>query len=200
MIESETVAGIVSANVASVRKARQLTLDQLAKASGVSKGMVGQIEQGRSNPSIATLVRLANALGVTISRLVEPADGPIAKKVRVDAAITLWEGKAGGVGKLIAGVDSPALLEIWEWRLNPGEAHESIAHPKGARELLLVQDGALVVTAGSRTNRVDAGELLIFAGDTPHRYANEGSQPLMFLMITLEPAGQAEQTRRGLAS
>ena len=66
------LALVIGARVKQERQARRWTLDQLAEAAGVSRRMVVNVEQGAANPSVGTLLRLSNALGVGLPALVEP--------------------------------------------------------------------------------------------------------------------------------
>jgi len=179
-----------------VRGARGLTFDQLARKSGVSKGMLVQIEQGRTNPSVATLCRIANALGVTISRFVEAAEEPPARIIPASDAIELWRGKRGSSGKLLVGFETPSLLEVWGWDLVPGEFYDGVAHPAGTREVLYVQEGELTLSADGVQHKAGASDALMFQADRPHRYANEGSKRLRFLMVVSEPAPAAGARNR----
>ena len=61
--EPDDVNAAVGRNVRSHRTRLAWTLDDLAARSGVSKGMLSQVEQARTNPSVATICRLATALG-----------------------------------------------------------------------------------------------------------------------------------------
>jgi transcriptional regulator with XRE-family HTH domain len=187
MNDVDAINTIVGKNLVAQRKARALTLDQLAQASGVSRGMVVQIEQGKTNPSVATLCRLANALGVPISRLIEQAAQPSAYKTKLADAQELWRGGEGGWGRLITGFDDPSVLEFWEWRLSPNEFYEGIAHPPGTKELLFINSGTLTVTAGAVNETVSQHEALVFSADVPHRYANERDRDVVFMMIVVEP-------------
>jgi transcriptional regulator with XRE-family HTH domain len=179
-----------------VRASRGLTFDQLARKSGVSKGMLVQIEQGRTNPSIATLCRIANALGVTVSRFVEAGEEPPARLIPASEAIELWQGRRGSRGKLLVGFETPSLLEVWDWDLAPGESYEGLAHPAGTREVLHVQEGELVLTADGAQHRARATDTLMFQADRPHRYTNEGSKRLRFLMVVTEPPLAPGRNRR----
>ncbi|MFC5430698.1 helix-turn-helix domain-containing protein [Paraburkholderia denitrificans] len=187
MNDVDAINTIVGKNLVTQRKARALTLDQLALASGVSRGMVVQIEQGKTNPSVATLCRLANALGVPISRLIEQAAQPSAYKTTLADAQELWRGSDGGWGRLITGFDDPSVLEFWEWRLSPHEFYDGIAHPPGTKELLIVNSGTLTVTAGAVSEAVGEREALVFSADVPHRYANQRDRDVIFMMVVVEP-------------
>src|ERR1051325_9685201 len=95
-----------------VRASRGLTFDQLARKSGVSKGMLVQIEQGRTNPSIATLCRIANALGVAVARFVEVGEAATVRLVKAAEAPVLWQGGGASLARLLVGSDAPDCVEL----------------------------------------------------------------------------------------
>ena len=124
---ADLLNGAIARRIAVLRKGKQQTFDQLAVRSGVSKGMLVQIEQGRANPSIATLCRLAAGLGVSVSDLMLVADEPRSpvQVVASDETRILWKGPKGGSAALLIGSDGPDMLELWNWTLQPeiGRAH-----------------------------------------------------------------------------
>ena len=71
MVKERQLLEIVSARIRDRRRDQRLTLDRLASLSGVSKGMLVQIESGDANPSIAILCKVAAALGVSVADLVQ---------------------------------------------------------------------------------------------------------------------------------
>src|SRR6266702_7608258 len=93
----------VGRNVRAERLRKAWTLDDLAARSGVSKGMLVQVEQARSNPSIATICRLATALGVSVASLVEAPEVPTARVVPPVQGVVLWNGKPGSTSTLFVG-------------------------------------------------------------------------------------------------
>src|SRR5579871_6786075 len=101
MLSEDTILKAVATNCALLRKARQMTFDALAKRSGISKGMLVEIEQGRTNPSIAMLCRLANAFGVGIGELLAQ-EAATARFVlqEPDAGRVLWSTRAGSQARL----------------------------------------------------------------------------------------------------
>ena len=91
------------------------TLDQLAGAAGVSRRMVVNVEQGAANPSVGTLLRISDALGVGLPSLVEqPQPKPVRVTRRGEGAV-LWSGESGGRGVLVAGTEPPEVVELWEY-------------------------------------------------------------------------------------
>lgn len=187
MPDPETLAAAIAANVRGQRAHRGMTLDELAARSNVSRGMLIQIEQGRTNPSVNTLSRIGDALGVTVGRLVEVSDTPVVRIVHAAEVVTFEHG-GGGSARLLVGTDAPAILELWDWRLGPGELHDGDAHPAGTREMITVIEGELTLSLYGKSHVVGKDEAVAFSADRPHRYANEGGVPLRFVMVVTEPA------------
>lgn len=187
MPELETLTAAIANNVRAQRAHRGMTLDELALRSGVSRGMLIQIEQGRTNPSINTLNRIADALGVSVGRLVEVSDTPVVRVVHASDVVTMWRGERGGSARLLVGSDLPAILELWDWRLGPGEHHDSDGHAAGTRELLTVLTGELTLSVYGKSHVIRKDEAVLFTADRPHRYANEGEEEVRFVMVVTEP-------------
>ncbi len=188
--EAETVAAAVSQHVKSLRQARGWSLEELAHRSGVSKGMIVQIEGGRTNPSIGTLCRLAESFGVSVGRLIEADQAPRVRIIDAAEPPTLWRGDLGGAARLMVGINDPAFVEFWEWRFAPGESHRSAEHAPGTRELMHVRTGALVITVSGVDHAVAAGQTIDFRSDRPHGYRNDGGDPAEAVLIVAMPPGE----------
>ena len=186
----------VAHQVRALRQARGWSLDELGQRAGVSKGMVVQIENARTHPIIGTLCRLAESFGVSIARLVEP--DPDRGRVRIIGAEEppeLWRGAHGGIARLLAGVNDPAFVELWEWRVAPGERHESAEHTPGTRELLHLRTGARVVTVDGTDHPVSQGQTIDFRADRPHGYRNDEAEPADAAMVVIMPPGEWDRRR-----
>lgn len=184
---AESLAALIGSRVRHERTGRGWTLDRLAEVAGVSRRMVVSVEQGTVNPSIGTLLRLSDALGVGLPALVEPPHLERAKVTRAHDGAVLWTGAAGGRGVLVAGTEPPDVVELWDWTLAPGEEHWSEAHSQGTRELLQVHEGTLVVTLAEETFTLGPGDALTFVGDEDHSYANPGDVLAHFSLTVYEP-------------
>ncbi|XHM89596.1 XRE family transcriptional regulator [Peterkaempfera sp. SMS 1(5)a] len=187
MPDTDQVTQALARNLKRLRTERGHTLDSLAARSGVSRGMVVQIEQARTNPSVGTVVRLADALGVSIARLLDYAEGPSVRLVPGDRAVPLWTTPAGSSGTLLAGVEAPGPLELWSWRIEPGEGHGSESHPAGTVELVRVDEGELTLTVDGRDHIVPAGTTATFDAAVAHRYGNAADRPLLLTMVVSVP-------------
>jgi transcriptional regulator with XRE-family HTH domain len=184
----EAVTTAVAQRVRALRLARNWSLDELSGRSGVSKGMVVQIEAARTNPSVGTLCRIADAFGVTVAHLLEPA---AERTVRVNRAVDaplLWRGGYGGFGRLLGGISEPELVELWEWGLGPHDRYGSPDHPVGTRELVHVLGGELTVTVDGADHVVRTGETINFQADKAHAYRNDGEHPVRILMVVVLPS------------
>src|SRR5690606_15396330 len=127
----EAVAAAVARNMRRLRTRRGWSLDQLAVRSGVSKGMLVHLEQARTNPSLGTLCKVAETLGVSLAGLVELHEAPAVRVIGPDEVVRLWASDAGSAGDLLVGSDERDHLELWRWTLAPGDAHGSEAHAPG---------------------------------------------------------------------
>src|SRR5438105_3578702 len=128
---------IVARNVRSARAAAGLSLDALAARAEVSKGALVALEGTRGNPNLTTLVRLADALGRSVSSLMEDAREEPVVVVDADDVAPLWTGPSGGMARLLLTTPRPAPGEVWRWLLHPGERHRGGAPGRlgpGARD------------------------------------------------------------------
>src|SRR4051794_9073694 len=199
--EAAKLATAIGARVKQERQARGWTLDQLAGAASVSRRMVVSVEQGAVNPSVGTLLRLSDALGVGLPALVEPPETKSVKVTRSGEGAALWSGAAGGRGLLVAGTTPPDVVELWDWSLGPGDRHASEAHAAGTKELVHVLDGAIAVEVEDQVFALETGYAIAFPGDVDHAYANPHRGSARFSLTVFEPGvGRAvaqSETHRG---
>lgn len=190
----------IAQRLARFRKGKQQSFDQLAARSGVSKGMIVQIEQGRANPSIATLCRLASGLGVSVADLIATVDTPEqpVQVVESDDARVLWRGSKGGSATLLIGSDGPDMLELWTWTLKPGERFEARPHSAGTLELAHVEQGSLSLEVDGVVTLVPAGASAFAHTDRPHAYACSGRKQVQFAMVVFEPTSARPSGRNKL--
>jgi transcriptional regulator with XRE-family HTH domain len=184
----EEVNAAVGRNVRAGRTRLAWSLEELAARSGVSKGMLHQVEQARTNPSIATICRLADALGVTVASLVEAPEVPSARVVRAEDGIKLWNGKPGSCHRLLVGSGTREQVELWDATLAPSDGYQGEPHPAGTRELLLVIDGELTMEVDGVPHQVGPGDAIAFVADCPHAYRNTGEVPVRFAMAVVHAA------------
>ncbi|WP_327270438.1 XRE family transcriptional regulator [Streptomyces sp. NBC_01218] len=184
---AEAANQAIAWNVQTLRAERSWSLQALATRAGVSKGVLVQIEKARTNPSIATLCRLADALGVRLERLLQASENTTVRVVRDGDAARLWEGRAGSSGRLLIGSELPNAIEMWDWRLSAGDCYSGEAHASGSWEIVYVLRGVLSLDVGGQTFVLRHGDAAVFAADREHSYGNRADERLHFVMAVLQP-------------
>ena len=184
------VNAAMSRRLKALRTQNGLTLDELSKRSGVSKGMLVEIERGEANPSIATLCKAAAALGVSVADILNVGETIPVRLIGADDSPILWQGPNGGSAKLLVGTSGPDMLELWKWTMFPGESFDSPGHPKDTIELLHVEQGTLTILLSESSLDVPAGSSALARTDMPHSYVNNGDAELFFVMVVAEPHWQ----------
>jgi DNA-binding XRE family transcriptional regulator len=198
MNDPRRVEAALAHNLREWRARRGWSLAELAARAGVSKGMLVQIEQSQTNPSIATLCKLANALGVALPRLVEVADEPVIRRVTRAEVAWLWRGRGkGSAAGLVGGIEAPIPVELWEWRMGRQDAYDALAHPPGTREVVYALEGQVLITVEGVKTTIDAGECAVFQADRPHRYAAAGGRTARFMMVVVEPLVEPAKAEGG---
>lgn len=184
-IATDTLTALAR-TVRAARERKRWTLNTLASRSGLSKGMLLQIENTRTNPSIGTLIRIANAFGVSVWQLfAAPADA--IRVARPGDALTLWRSRRGGTARLLIGAESPQPVELWEWRLMPGDVYHADAHYETTVELIEVHRGTLTLVVGRHRANIPAGGSTIARMNERHQYRNSGRSPTSFTMVVVDP-------------
>lgn len=176
----------VSARIKLYRSQKKISLDELSRRSGVSKGMLVEIEGCRANPSIALLCRLASAMNVSVADFVNVAGKPAVHLIDSGDIPVLWKGEKGGSARLLAGTSGPDMVELWQWMLYPGETFESPGHPTGTSELLHVSEGTLTLVVSGTTYTINQGSAAVARTDAPHAYINCGAEVTVFTMTVNE--------------
>jgi transcriptional regulator with XRE-family HTH domain len=177
----------IARNVRSARLAAGWSLDALARHADVSKGALVALERARGNPNLTTLVRLADALGRSVSSLMQEAQEEPVVVVQAEDVAPLWTGPAGGSARLLLTNPRPAPVEVWRWRLCPSERHESHAHQTGVTETVTVVRGRMRSVLGETVRPLRAGDTTTFASDVPHAYEAAGRGPCDFIMTVHLP-------------
>jgi transcriptional regulator with XRE-family HTH domain len=191
----EAVAAAVARNTRRLRTERGWSLDQLAQRSGVSKGMLVHLEQARTNPSLGTLCKVAETLGVSLAGLIETDEVPEVQVIGPDRVVRLWEGEAGSCGDLLVGSDERDHIELWTWRLAPGDSHASEAHAEGTREMVAVLAGALTLQVAGTDHAIPPGGAAMYPADRPHAYRNDGRRAVELVMVVIQPDADLDEWR-----
>ena len=193
MTDGKALATLGS-NLKRIRGERNWTLEDLAEASGVSTGMLSQVERGGSNPSFKTLYRLANALGVPLGYFFLGVDRPD-RVVRKSERMTLGRPPGVGVGKprgrLVYQLLSPDLsgaLELLWIEYGPGASTAKTPFVHQGEECGVVIKGRLEVHIGEETWLLEAGDSAYIQSATPHWFRNPDAKPAVMVWAVTPPS------------
>ncbi|MCG6203431.1 XRE family transcriptional regulator [Rhodopseudomonas sp. HC1] len=177
---------IVGRNLRRLRIRQGHSLERLAKQSGVSRAMLGQIETGKSTPTIGLLWKVATALGVPFANLIATEDAHHPQVFRRKSAKLLSSNQGQFTSRALFPYDGERQVEFYELRLAPLHREEAEAHAPGTRENLVVSKGAVEITAGTeRPVILTEGDAILFEADVAHSYRNLGTdEAVLFLVMT----------------
>jgi XRE family transcriptional regulator, regulator of sulfur utilization len=164
----------IGKNLHRIRKERDLSLDRVAEMTGVSKGMLGQIERGESNPTVTTLWKIANGLRISFSILIKEEEAAVTV-VSADHIPPLLENDGKYQVYPLFPFDPKRQFEVFHMVLAPGCLHESEAHHKGVEEYITVSEGTLDILVDNQIYEVHPSSAIHFQADRPHIYRNSRS-------------------------
>lgn len=183
---SPDLAPVVGANLRRLRSERGLSLEGLAKLSGVSRAMLGQIELGHSAPTINVLWKIARALDLPFSALIaapKATGGTRVLRAARTKRLTSHDGSFSS--RALFPIDEPRRVELYELVLQKGAVEKADPHPPGTRENLVVTRGLVEIVVGDEAHRLETGDAILFEADGPHSYRNVGDgEATMYLVMT----------------
>ena len=175
----------VAAGLRRVRTSRGISLEVLARSSGVSRAMLSQIELGHSTPTIKVLWKIARALELPFSALLATearTSGTALLPVDKARRLTSHDGRFSS--RALFAADRPRRTEFYELRLARGGLEEAEPHAPGTSENLVVHSGTVELHVDGVAHRLGPGDAIQFQADVPHSYRNAGAvEAVMYLVI-----------------
>jgi transcriptional regulator with XRE-family HTH domain len=172
-IEQGTAPVEVGSRLRELRQERDMSMRALARASGLSTNALSMIERGRTSPSVSTLYKISDALGVPITaffRLEPPKQEVVFRKAserrRVPFPRGIWEGLGGEA--FIGG------LEPFMLTLDPGASSGRFGMLHSGHEFVLCLTGELEYEVEQERFILQPGDSLLFAANLRHRWRNAG--------------------------
>ena len=167
------------------REAAGLSLRELATRSGVSSSMISDIERGTKSPTVTTIVRLAQALGISAASLI---DGGSAPSPRIHV---LRQGDGAGGGDparwdSLGPAGPGSRIDFVRFQIPPATSlGPSAAHPPGTVEHMHVAAGTVRVTVGEEIADLSAGDSCSCRTDVPHGVENPdpSAEALIYLIV-----------------
>jgi XRE family transcriptional regulator, regulator of sulfur utilization len=187
------LSGQLGKTIQRLRKAYNLSLSELAGQSGVAKSIISQIERNETNPTLATIWRLSQALDVSIEKVLQAAeDEPFVEKAsRGDTPILVSDDGKCRLA-IIGWIKTVEWLQWYDFRAEPGGLLESDPHQRGSIESLSILDGELEVEVAGSVDFGRAGDTLRYRCDRRHIIRNPSARPARATMVCILKAAVME--------
>jgi transcriptional regulator with XRE-family HTH domain len=177
-------AVLIGSKLRSTRQLRGLTLDQVARSAGLTKGFVSRLERDDVSPSVASLVSVCDVLGLRVGELFDPTPMSV---VRAHQGRLINFGGEGAVERLITPGTQTA-LEVIHSVIEPGgNGGDELYALACDAECAYVLSGTVEVVLEDHVETLTAGDAMTFPGRTPHTWRNPGPRHCKVLWI-LAPA------------
>ncbi|MGH6818962.1 MAG: helix-turn-helix domain-containing protein [Methylovirgula sp.] len=187
------VAGQLGKTVQRLRKANNLSLSELSQQSGVAKSIISQIERNETNPTLATIWRLSQALDVSIEGVLQVSeDEPFLEKASKRDTPILVSNDGKCQLAIIGWIKTVEWLQWYGFTAQPGGVLESDPHQCGSVECLSVIDGELEIEVGGTIEHANAGETLRYRCDRPHVIRNRSEKTAAAMMVCILRAAAME--------
>jgi transcriptional regulator with XRE-family HTH domain len=185
--EKEAISVDVGGRLRELRQERGMSMRALARESGLSANALSMIERGRTSPSVSTLYKLADAMGIPITAFFrqEPPRQDIVfrkaeERTRVPFMRGLWEGLGG---EAFVGRVEPFMLT-----LESGASSGPFGIVHTGHEFVLCLRGELEYQVENQRFVLEAGDCLLFAAQLKHRWRNASKKVCnaMFVLSAFE--------------
>ncbi len=182
----DTMNQIIAKNIKRLREERKLSMDELARLSSVSKSMLAQIERGEGNPTISTLWKISNGIGVPFDTLTLRPKKPY-EIVKTAELQPLLEDNGKVKNYALFPDDENRRFAVYYLELDKGSYWESEPHLRGTTEFITLFGGCVEICADGQRLIVEKGESIRFKADTAHSYRNTGDETAILHMILFNP-------------
>jgi transcriptional regulator with XRE-family HTH domain len=192
-------ARCIGAQLRAARQAARMSMAEVAEQSGLTKGFVSKLERDLTNVSVASLLRLCDALGISVGSLFSESLGEV---VRHDAYPAVNFGGLGGVTEYLLTPSGEKRMQAILSDIEPGggSGDEPYSLPVDV-EFVFVLDGTLTLTVAGQEVVLGEGDAYTFPPSSEHTFrATEPSRParVLWVLSPALPGITARDTRKGL--
>ncbi len=166
----------ISEGIKRLRAQHKLTQTKLADMANIPRATLANMESEQSNPSITLVVKVAQALGVSVDDLISRQSAHVTEVSRKDMPVTQLDD--GRFSSTRASPISTQKLQINDINMKPNCYSKGVPHPEGSHELFLCLEGSACVEVQGEEYVVEAGNLIYFHGHLPHCYGNKSTKPV----------------------
>jgi transcriptional regulator with XRE-family HTH domain len=178
----------IGGRLRAIRRLRRATLKTIAERASISESFLSQIERGRASASVASLTRIAAALGISVADLFEPHEARTDPRVlRRGSRPVLGFGNLGR--KYLLTPRPLENLEVFLVELVPGGSTGDEPYTHGdSEELVVVIAGSIQLQLGERLFELEQGDSIDYLSSVPHRVVNAGDEIAEVMWVISPPS------------
>jgi transcriptional regulator with XRE-family HTH domain len=189
-VVEEVASGRLGRRLRALRRGRGLTLDGLARRSGVSRAMISKLERGEKNPTLVVAAKVADGLGVSLSQVVGVEERREVVVVRRERRMIMRDPETGFERQLLSPSFGGRGIEFIRSVVPIGSSSGEFApHRRGVSEYVVVERGRLRALLGSDEYFLERGDALYFEADVTHRFDNAGEEECSYYLVIDSKAG-----------
>lgn len=162
----------IGLNIMNLRKKKNMSMDTLSKRSGVSKSMLSQIEQEKTNPTVVTVWKIARALDVSVDELLLTSDNYQIEVLRKEDAPIIYSDDRSCIIRVNSPIHMADNLELYHMTFKPYGKLSSMPHYPNAEEFLTILTGQFKITSGNNCTILNEGDTGRYRADISHCIEN----------------------------
>lgn len=183
MMKHESFPSPLGRRIKQLRQEKGLTLEQLAKSSGVSKSMISKIERQEAVPTTTVLSRLAEAFSISVSGLIGATPSGEALVIRQADQPVFLDPRNGFERRSLSPLFPSRGVDLVLNILPPHQSTGAFqAHPAGVEEHLAVTEGTLHLRLDTNTFMLEKGDAMFFHANVEHEFINLGDEPCHYFI------------------
>jgi transcriptional regulator with XRE-family HTH domain len=186
--EGRELGRAIGANVARYRNKYGISIETVAERSKIRVDLLEKLEGGQAVPSLRAIWHLATALEVPFGALLEntmfaAASDPDFRVQRTGRGRVISNASDSFRSRVLFLEGDPRTPEVYELTLAPGCFEAAEAHARDTYEHIAIVRGTMIVRAGGKESRLNAGDAIFFRADIPHSYENPGAEPVVAHLV-----------------
>ena len=170
-----------------IRKKKNISIEELSKRSGVSKSMLSQIEQEKTNPTVVTVWKIARSLDINIEKLMDSENSKSIEVIREEDIPVIYSEDKSIIIRINTPIHMSDSLEIYNITAKPHGINKSQPHFNNAEEFITVLSGKLKISAGNYNKILNKGDTARYKADQEHIIENITDEPAEAFLVVWFP-------------
>lgn len=173
----------IAVNLKRIRKSRNMSLDIVAEKTGVSKSMLGQIERGESNPTVATIEKIVEGMKISFEDLIYKKEDSV--MIIENGSAPVYKEEEGVYQiKSIFPYERQRKFDVYEIVVEPGKSCKGLSKENGNSEYIMVVQGVLTLETEQRHYDIAASHAVRVCCENDYSYVNNSMKPLILNVFT----------------